>query len=64
MKANQKFSPKYWIVHDPMSDDVFIETASKSWDDAHDKGEMFFGNKMHEDNGYKVILVSIESLED
>lgn len=29
MKPNQKLSPKYWVVHDNKSDDVFINTASK-----------------------------------
>lgn len=29
MKENQKFTPKYWICHDPNSDDVFLGTASK-----------------------------------
>lgn len=30
MKDNQTLSPKYWVVHDKTSDDVFINTASKN----------------------------------
>lgn len=29
MKQEQEHSPKYWVVHDKTSDDVFINTASK-----------------------------------
>lgn len=34
MKRDQKFTPKYWICHRPDSDDVILETASKSQLDA------------------------------
>jgi hypothetical protein len=37
MKSNQKFSPKYWVVHDVSTDDVFIDTASKSLAEAEHK---------------------------
>lgn len=30
MHKDQKHSPKYWVVHDKISDDVFINTASKN----------------------------------
>ena len=30
MKDNQTLSPKYWVVHDKTSEDVFINTASKN----------------------------------
>ncbi len=30
MKPNQKQTPKYWVVHDKKTDDVFIETAHKT----------------------------------
>lgn len=30
MHKDQKHSPKYWVVHDKTSDDVFINTASKN----------------------------------
>lgn len=30
MYKEQKHSPKYWVVHDKHSDDVFIGTAHKS----------------------------------
>ena len=30
MYKDQKHSPKYWVVHDKTSDEVFINTASKN----------------------------------
>ena len=33
MKEKQTFIPKYWIFHNKVSDDVFINTAHKSFDD-------------------------------
>lgn len=30
MISNQKLSPKYWVVHDNQTQDVFIDTAHKS----------------------------------
>jgi len=29
MKQNQKLSPKYWVVHDTESSDVYLYTANK-----------------------------------
>ena len=29
MKQNQKLSPKYWVVHDTESSDVYLYTAHK-----------------------------------
>lgn len=37
MKANQKYSPKYWVAHDPRTDDVYLDTASKSYDGCIEK---------------------------
>lgn len=33
MKLNQSFTPKYWIFHNRLTDDVYIRTAHKSFDD-------------------------------
>lgn len=37
MKATQRLTPKYWVVHDSYTDDVFIQTASKSISGATNK---------------------------
>lgn len=29
MKQDQKHTPKYWVVHDTTTDEVFLETAHK-----------------------------------
>lgn len=30
MNSDQKLSPKYWVVHDKTTDEVFLDTANKS----------------------------------
>ena len=30
MKPDQKHSPKYWVVHDKQTDEVFLSSAHKS----------------------------------
>ena len=34
MNNTQKFTSKYWVMHDRATDDVFIETASKCMPDS------------------------------
>lgn len=74
MRDRQKLSPKYWVVHDKESDDVFIKTASKNRQDAVDifvddyswdgwrtylKDEDLL-EMFHNDEGLEVILVEIK----
>ena len=30
MKQDQKFTPKYWVLHDKTTDDVFTDSMRKS----------------------------------
>lgn len=30
MRKEQKFTPKYWVGHDPRENDVYIDTADKN----------------------------------
>lgn len=51
MNQEQKLTPKYWIVHDATTDDVFLETAHKSRDKAIQRYELFeITNGYFEDN--------------
>ena len=34
MKTDQKYSPKYWVVHDKTTEDVLLHTARKSSEDS------------------------------
>ena len=44
MKQNQKYTPKYWVVHDKETDDIFPSTMHKSkW-----QSEELFINQMTE----------------
>lgn len=37
MKNKQKLTPKYWIGHDPKTEDVYIDTAAKDYRSCEDK---------------------------
>ena len=41
MKQDQKLLPKYWIVHDTTTDDVFLKTANKNRDKSIQRYELF-----------------------
>lgn len=69
MKIDQKFTPKYWVVHDPKTDDIIPETMSKSAKGAEAKYAMcLFGESPlkevfdnHPSNeGYEISLVEIK----
>lgn len=57
MKNSQNLTPKYWMVHDVTTDDVFIDTASKTY-----KESVMLFLKNH-DSGFHPIEESPE-LED
>lgn len=59
MNSRQQFTPKYWIVHDPNSDDVLLNTARKSRTDAVNEYREACG-RYPEDDGMEVSLVEIK----
>jgi hypothetical protein len=59
MLRSQKFTPKYWVIHDPESDDIIIETASKSAEGAAELYHQW--NACHySDDDMELILISID----
>ena len=50
MKATQKYTPKYWVIHNITEDDVYISTASKSMDDAIKKFTEFYGDDAYDND--------------
>lgn len=62
MNDYQKLSPKYWVGHNKATDDVFIETAEKSYEWAMDKMELKFGDEFYENPNLEIILVEIKQL--
>ena len=50
MKQNQKLPPKYWVVHDTVDNDVFINTAHKC---KFESIEIFLSNHTYEILGFK-----------
>lgn len=43
MNKEQKFTPKYWVVHDRSLEDVFILTAAKCYQESIDLFIQFYG---------------------
>ncbi len=63
MNTEQEFTPKYWVGHNPEKDDVYLDTASKSWDDADKKMRLLFGEDYQYETVYKVSLVEIRLVD-
>ena len=60
MKQYQHFTPKYWVVHDKTSDDVFLWTASKSYQGAISSWEV--KNDFHENENLECILIEVRMM--
>lgn len=50
MKTEQEFTPKYWVLHDIDSDDVYIDTLAKSYTTCKNLSAMLYCDEMHTDN--------------
>jgi len=59
MNRNQEFTPKYWIGHDVRKDDVFLETASKDFEEAAKKLHSRIGGPYYDSQHYDVSLFEI-----
>lgn len=62
MNDNQKLSPKYWVGHNKATDDVFIETADKSYEWVVDKMVKIFGDEFYENLNLEITLVEINKV--
>ena len=63
MKDNQKFTPKYWVLHHKQNDDVYLYTARKSQSDTLKATEELLGEdwSLLEDN-FEIILIEIKKV--
>jgi hypothetical protein len=69
MKSDQRFTPKYWVFHNTKTDDVYLETASKSRSSCIDKAEQLHLEKLvdflkNEESPYQVVLIEIRLFSD
>ena len=48
MKSDQKYSPKYWVVHYTNTEDVVVESFCKSMNGSINKFESVTGEDFHE----------------
>lgn len=61
MNPNQKFTPKYWVVHDKETDDIFPHTMHKSkWQSE----EIFAKTLMDTFYGYTCIEEALEAYKE
>lgn len=59
MNLHQKFTPKYWVGHSTISEDVFFETASKTRFDTYDKMKLKFGEEWEEGDELSVDVIEL-----
>jgi hypothetical protein len=64
VKVDQKLTPKYWVIHNKTTDDVMLQTASKSLADAWANAEAEFGESVCEDENIEPILIEINFVDD
>jgi len=64
MKADQKYTPKYWVGHNKAGDDVYLFTADKTRDVTLKAMEDIFGEDWFMDENFEVILVEIKMVKD
>lgn len=72
MKKTQKCLPKYWVVHDKTTGDIFVQTMSKSMNEAENLFLHYYSfshygmmndhkllDKFYNDENLETILVEI-----
>ena len=66
-KKHQRPAPKYYMLHNITSDDVFIATASKTYDGAYRKTENLYIHLFEElvdgSSNYTIDLFEIELID-
>lgn len=62
MKSDQMFTPKYWVLHNKSEDDVYLQTASKTYDDCCTFADAMCGEEWWDNDNLEVILVEIRML--
>ncbi len=60
MTPTQKFSPKYWFIHDITTDDVILWTGNKSLQGTVDEYNLNVEVSFEDSPDLEVILVSLE----
>lgn len=63
MIAGCKYSPKYWVGHHKLEQDVFLETATKGMSTTVALMEERFGEDWFLDENLEVILIEVLKVE-
>jgi hypothetical protein len=59
MKKDQALTPKYWIGHNVNTDDVYLKTAAKGFDEAEGHMIRIFGENWWDDPANRIELFEI-----
>ena len=59
MKRGCAYTPKYWIGHSLKEDDVFLTTAKKSYQEAHDAMNELLGEEWTANAKYEIMLFGL-----
>lgn len=63
MKPDQKLTPKYWVCHNTLEEDIHLDTADKYRRLCEDKAMRKFGDKRyhyHTNRGtFKISLIEV-----
>jgi len=62
MNEDQELSPKYWIGHSKKSDDVFLDTASKGFNDTSLNMFSVFGRNWLDDEDKEIGLFELKQI--
>ena len=63
MNDNQKYTPKYWVLHDYRTDDVYLQTASKSKGECFTFSDAMLGKEWEDCESLEVILVEVRMVK-
>lgn len=63
MNTEQKLTPKYWVFHNTMTDDIYIQTLSKSYANTEMAVSIFLPNLYNEfingEASYRIDLIEV-----
>lgn len=63
MNPEQKYSPKYWVLHNKAKEDVYMATCRKCWYDVYDATVEIFGEDWQDDEGLEITLIELKEVD-
>ena len=67
MNRNQKFTPKYWVFHNKLTDDIFKNTMSKNYRTCQSLAARLhpteFNQYVEGEDAYQVTLIEVRVVD-